>query len=61
MFDRLIQHSTSASVEVLATATLEDMAILTALRDSTEHDAEANARLEFVPELVEAWLSLCAN
>ena len=61
MFDRLIQHYASASIEVLARATLEDMAMLTALRDSLEQDEEAKARLDFVPDLVEAWLSVCAN
>ena len=41
MFDRLIQHYASASIEVLARATLEDMAMLTALRDSLEQGEEA--------------------
>ncbi len=61
MFDRLIQHYASTSIEVLAKATLEDMAMLTALRDSPDQDKEAKARLDFVPELVEEWLSVCAN
>lgn len=61
MFDRLIQYYASPSAEALARATLEDMAMLTALRDSLDPDEAFYARLDFVPELVEAWLSLCAN
>lgn len=61
MFKQLIKHYASASVEVLARATLEDMAILSALRDSFEENTEPKTRLDFVPNLIEAWLSVRAK
>ncbi|MCH7908978.1 MAG: betaine/proline/choline family ABC transporter ATP-binding protein [Candidatus Hydrogenedentes bacterium] len=61
MFKQLIKHYASASVEVLARATLEDMAILSALRDSFEENTESKTRLDFVPNLIEAWLSVRAK